>query len=79
MNSINISQLKTSPSKIINQAYDYPVAIEKRNKIQAYLVGKSLYEKIISYLENYIDKKAVGKTNFTKGKDFEKVCREIGI
>ena len=79
MNTISISQLKTAPSKIINQAYDYPVAIEKRNKIQAYLIGKSLYDKIVAYIEDYIDKRAAGKTDFSKGKDFEKVARELGI
>jgi PHD/YefM family antitoxin component YafN of YafNO toxin-antitoxin module len=79
MNTVSISQLKTNPSKAIDQAFDYPVAIEKRNKIKAYLLGKDLYEKIIAYFENYIDRKTVEKTDFTKGKDFEKVARDLGL
>ncbi|MBI5123074.1 prevent-host-death protein [Candidatus Roizmanbacteria bacterium] len=79
MNNISISQLKVNPSKFISLAGDYPVAVEKRNKIQAYLVGKNLYEKIIDYLENYIDQKAIEQTDFKKGRDFEKIAFQLGI
>jgi prevent-host-death family protein len=79
MSSISISQLKARPSKIIEKALDYPVAIQKRNRIKAYLIGKDLYEKLVSYIENYIDRKAVEETDFAKGKDFEKVAEELDI
>lgn len=79
MNIISISQLKTSPSKAIAQAEDYPVAVGNRNKIKAYLLGKDLYEKITQYLENYLDKQVVSKTDFSQGEDFEKVAKELGI
>lgn len=79
MNNISISQLKVNPSKFIDLAGDYPVAVEKRNKIQAYLVGKNLFEKIIDYLENYIDQKAIEQTDFKKGRDFEKVAAQLRI
>lgn len=79
MNSISISELKTHPSKIVEQAMEYPLAVEKRNKVHAYLVGKDLFEKIISYIEDYIDKKTIEKTDFRKGRDFEKVASEMGI
>ena len=79
MDSISISQLKIHPSKAISQAVDYPVAIEKRNQVKAYLVGKGLYEKIISYIEDFIDQTAIKNTDFTKGKDFEKVAKELGV
>src|SRR3989338_7630069 len=61
MNNISISQLKVNPSKFIDLAGDYPVAVEKRNKIQAYLVGKNLFEKIVDYLENKIDQIAIAQ------------------
>lgn len=79
MNTISISQLKIHPSKVISRAGDYPVAIESRNKTKAYLVGKELYEKIVSYIEDYIDRVAIKATDFSKGKDFEEVAEELGI
>lgn len=74
-----ISQLKINPSSVIRQATDYPVAVENRNKVQAYLVGKDLYERLVAYLEDTVDAKAIKDTNFTQGKDFEKVAKELGI
>ncbi len=79
MNVVSISDLKTNPSKVIAQSDDFPVAVENRNKIKAYLLGKDLYEKVVSYLENQIDEKAVKETDFSKGKDFEKVAKSLGI
>jgi len=79
MTNISISNLKANPSKAISQASDFPVAIKKRNKVEAYLLGRELYEKIVSYIEDYIDSSAVGKIDFTKGRDFEKVAEELGI
>lgn len=77
--SVSISQLKTNPSRAIFQADDYPVVVRKRNEVKAYLVGKDLFEKVLAYLEDYIDKKAVRETDFKKGKDFEKVAKELGL
>lgn len=79
MNSISISQLKINPSKAISEALDSPIAVENRNKVQAYLLGKDLYEKIVSYIENLTDNKAVEETDFKKGKDFESVAKRLGI
>lgn len=79
MNSISISQLKINPSKAIQEALDFPLAVENRNKIEAYLVGKDLYEKIASYVEDLVDHKAVVDTDFTKGRDFEKVASELNL
>jgi len=79
MNTISISQLKVNPSRAIDEAADYPVAVENRNKIKAYLLGKDLYEKIVSYIEDLIDKKAVEETDFKGGKDFEKIAKELNI
>ena len=76
---ISITQLKTHPAKVISQADNYPLVIRSRNKIKGYLLSKTLFENIISYIENYIDKKAVKDTNFTQGKDFERVMRDLDI
>ena len=79
MNRVSISQLKTRPSRAISQAADYPVAVEKRNQVKAYLVGKELYDKMIAYIEDFIDRSAAKKTDFSKGKDFEKVAKDLGL
>lgn len=79
MSSVSISQLKANPSKAISKAFDYPVAVEKRNKVKAYLIGRELYEKITSFVEDYIDKAALKRTDFSKGRDFEEIAKELGI
>lgn len=79
MNTISVSQLKTNPASAINEAEDIPVAIQKRNKTKAYLVGKELFEKIVTYLEDYTDKSVIEKTDFSKGRDFETLAEELGI
>lgn len=79
MTTTSISQLKINPSSVITQAADYPVAIENRNKVKAYLIGTSLYEKMVVFIEDYIDVQAVKKADFTKGRDFEKIAKELGI
>ncbi len=79
MNTISISQLKINPSKAIGEALYYPLAVENRNKIEGYLLGKDLYEKIVSFIEDNIDRRAVETTDFKKGEDFDKVLKELNI
>lgn len=79
MTTTTISQLKVNPSSVIARAADYPVAVENRNKVTAYLVGKDLYERLMSFLEDAVDIAAVKRANFSKGKDFEKVAKDLGI
>lgn len=79
MNVVSISQLKVRPAQAITAATDYPVAVQSRNQTKAYLVGRNLYEKLIAYIEDYIDREAVKNTDFKKGKNFEKVASELRI
>lgn len=79
MTSTSISQLKANPSAVIDQAADYPVAVESRNDVKAYLIGKDLFEKMVSFIEDYLDLSTIKKTDFKKGKDFEKVAKDLGI
>ncbi len=79
MNSISISKLKINPSKAISEALDFPLAVENRNNVEAYLIGKDLYEMIVSYIEDAVDRKAVEKTNFSKGRDFESVAKDLDL
>lgn len=79
MDTISISQLKTNPSKAISCADDYPLMVKNRGVTKAYIVGRELFEKFVSCLENYIDKKAVQETDFRKGKDFDRVAKELNI
>ena len=79
MNTTTISQLKMNPSAVIAQAADYPVAVENRSTVTAYVVGKRLFEKLTSYLEDKFDTSAVAKADFSQGKDFEDVAQNLGI
>ena len=79
MNTASISQLKINPSAIISLAADYPVAVHSRNKVQAYVIGKTLYEKMIEMLEDKLDRKAVEEADFSKGKDFETIAKSLGL
>jgi len=55
MTTTSISQLKINPSSIIAQASEYPIAVENRNTIQGYIMGKALYEKMVELLEDQVD------------------------
>lgn len=80
--SLSISQLKTNPAQAIAEAEDYPVAIASRNKIKAYLVGGALFEKIIEFLEDWEDTRAIKtlkKSGWGKGKDLNQVAKELGL
>lgn len=79
MTVTTISQLKLNPSSVIAQAVDYPVAVANRSTIQAYLIGKKLYERMVSLLEDAADRAVIAKTDVRKGKDFERVAQELGI
>lgn len=79
MNNISITQLKINPSQAITNAADYPVAIENRNEVKAYLLSKDMYSKFISFIEDKIDSLAVSKANFKKSKDLEKIVKELGL
>ena len=65
MNSISISQLKINPSLAIKNALDFPLAVESRNEVKAYILGKDLYELIVTYMENATDRQAVEETDFS--------------
>mgnify|MGYP001598759342 CR=1 FL=1 len=79
MTTATISQLKMNPSAVIAQAMDYPVAVENRNTVTAYVVGKRLFERLTASLEDRLDGAVVAKADFSQGKDFEKVAHDLGI
>ncbi len=49
----SISELKRSPSSIIEQAGNEPIAILNHNKPSAYLVPSALYEKMMDVIDDY--------------------------
>ena len=79
MNSISISQLKINPSKAIRSALVFPIAVENRNKVEAYLIGKDLYEKMASFMEDLVDRKTTSTTDFNKGRDFEDIAKDLNL
>ena len=79
MDTVSISQLKINPSKIIKLAADFPIAVENRNEVEGYVIGKGLFEKMVEYLENVIDVQAIKKADFSKKRNFEDLAKELGI
>ena len=79
MTSLSISQLKVNPAKAILASGDYPVAIENRGEVEAYLVGKDLFERLERYVEDFIHKRAVESADFSTAEDFEEVAKKLGI
>lgn len=57
--SVSITELKKSPSDIINKAGDEAVAILNHNTPSAYLVPSVVYEKLINMLDEYMLEKEV--------------------
>lgn len=52
--SASISELKKSPSSIIEEAGDEAVAILNHNKASAYLVPAQTYEKLMEIVDDYM-------------------------
>ena len=55
------------------------MAVQNRNKTEAYVVGKGLFEKLERMVEDFIDRKAIEETDFSKGENLEKVMKKLGI
>ncbi len=51
--TVSISELKKSPSSVIENAKGESVAILNHNKPSAYLVPSELYEKMIEIIDEY--------------------------
>lgn len=79
MKTVSISQLKIHPAQVLAQATDYPIAVQSRNSVKAYLVGRAMYEKLVEIIEDLVDTAAVKRTNFRKGKKFEDVAADLGV
>lgn len=79
MTSVSISDLKKNPSSVFSDAEDYPIAVLKRNKTTGYVVSKAMFEKLVEFVENYIDRKAIEEADYSKGRDFEEIAKELGI
>lgn len=52
--SASISELKKSPSSIIEEAGDEAIAILNHNKASAYLVPAQTYEKLMEIVDDYM-------------------------
>ena len=79
MTHVSISDLKANPAEVISASLDYPVEIQKRSRTQAYLVGKAIFDQMVAKLEDAIDRQAIAEADFSKGEDFEKVVKELGL
>lgn len=57
--SASITELKKSPTNLLNQAGDEAIAILNHNVPSAYLVPSALYEKMIEVIDDYYLSKQV--------------------
>ena len=79
MTSVSISQLKKNPSDVFSSAEDYPVAVQRRNKTAGYVVSKAMFEKLVEFVEDFVDRKAIKETDYSKGRDFEEIAADLGL
>ncbi|KKT66747.1 MAG: Prevent-host-death protein [Candidatus Woesebacteria bacterium GW2011_GWA2_44_33] len=79
MTSVSISELKKNPASIFADAEDYPIAVLKRNKTTGYVVSKAMFEKMIEFVEDALDREVIAKTNFSKGTNLDEVLEELGL
>ncbi|MFS8158639.1 MAG: hypothetical protein ACMG6E_00230, partial [Candidatus Roizmanbacteria bacterium] len=49
------------------------------NKVVAYILGKCLYEKLLVCLEGLVDREAIEKADFNKGRKLDKVLSEAQV
>jgi antitoxin StbD len=77
--NVSVSQLKSNPSAVLQDADDYPVAITNRSDISGYVVGKNLFEKLVNALEDLVDIKAAEESDTDDAVDFEDVAADLGI
>ncbi len=79
MTSVSISDLKKNPSSVFAGAEDYPIAVLKRNKTAGYVVSKAMFEKLIEFVEDYIDQKAIDEADYKNAVPLEEVLEELGL
>jgi antitoxin StbD len=69
----SISELKKSPTQLLNEAGDEAVAILNHNIASAYLVPSKLYEKMMDIVDDYYLGKIVEERLNYKEEDLIKV------
>ena len=69
----SITELKKSPTKILEKAGDEAVAILNHNVASAYLVPSGLYEKMIDVIDDYYLSKEVKEALDYKEEDLVEV------
>jgi prevent-host-death family protein len=79
MTSVSVSDLKMNPSSVLTSAEDYPITVLNRNKTAGYVVGTAMFEKLISFVEDYIDGKAVEGADYKNGTPLEDLAKELGL
>lgn len=79
MTSVSISELKANPSAVISRANDFPVVVKRRNKTAGYVVSKAMFEKLVEFVEDYLDRKAIEEADYKHGTPLEDVIKELGL
>ena len=67
----SITELKKSPTKLINDAHGEPIAILNHNRPEAYLIPAEVYEKMMDIIEDLELSKIVKERSKDKSKAIE--------
>ena len=63
----SITELKKSPTKLLEEAKDEVIAILNHNKPNAYLVPSNIYEKLMDIVDDYnLTNELKDRLNYTK-------------
>lgn len=79
MRTISITQLKANPSKAVDLSLDFPLAVQNRNKTKAYLMGKKLYETLMTYIEDKIDTEAINNSDLSETHSLDEVAKDLNL
>lgn len=79
MTTVSISKFKSNPMAVITNAGDYPIQIQNRSKIAGYFVSKDLFEKMVNFMEDIEDKKAIENADYKNGTTLEDMEKELGL
>ena len=79
MTTVSVSQIKINPMAVFNSAIDFPVQIQNRNKTAGYFIGKDLFEKMVLFMEDVEDKKAIDSMDLEDVTDFEEFATTLGL
>lgn len=79
MTTVSISKFKSNPMAVITSAGDYPIQIQNRSKIAGYFVGKDLFGRMVNFMEDIEDGRAIESADYKNGTSLEDLEKELRL